>query len=83
MPSHNIQVILLPMESSYINLKMITNIIPIKDIYESFFNRIKPLLKILSSCSRREHTEPYKREFIIIIANKFGYILLKHIQQKK
>ncbi|MFN0081848.1 MAG: NAD+ synthase [Ferruginibacter sp.] len=64
-------------EQLSINLKNDYNIIPIKDIYESFLTELKPLFKDLPFSVAEENIQSRTRgNLLMAIANKFGYILL-------
>jgi NAD+ synthase (glutamine-hydrolysing) len=60
-----------------INLKNDYNIIPIKNIYESFLTELKPLFADLPFSIAEENIQSRTRgNLLMAIANKFGYILL-------
>jgi NAD+ synthase (glutamine-hydrolysing) len=60
-----------------INLKNDYNIIPIKNIYESFLTELKPLFGDLPFSLAEENIQSRTRgNLLMAIANKFGYILL-------
>ena len=64
-------------EKLSINLKNEYNIIPIKNIYESFLTELKPLFKDLPFSVAEENIQSRTRgNLLMAIANKFGYILL-------
>jgi NAD+ synthase (glutamine-hydrolysing) len=64
-------------EKLSINLKNEYHIIPIKNIYESFVNELKPLFKDLPFNVAEENIQSRSRgNLLMAIANKFGYILL-------
>ena len=64
-------------EQLSINLKNEYNIIPIKNIYESFLTELKPLFKDLPFSVAEENIQSRTRgNLLMAIANKFGYILL-------
>ncbi|MEQ1552920.1 MAG: NAD+ synthase [Ferruginibacter sp.] len=59
------------------NLKNDYNIIPIKNIYESFLQELKPLFSNLPFSIAEENIQSRTRgNLLMAIANKFGYILL-------
>ena len=59
------------------NLKNPYQIIPIKNIYESFLNELKPVFKDLPFSIAEENIQSRTRgNLLMAIANKFGYILL-------
>jgi NAD+ synthase (glutamine-hydrolysing) len=60
-----------------INLKNDYNIIPIKNIYDSFLEELKPLFGDLPFSLAEENIQSRTRgNLLMAIANKFGYILL-------
>jgi NAD+ synthase (glutamine-hydrolysing) len=60
-----------------INLKNDYNIIPIKNIYDSFLTELKPLFGDLPFSLAEENIQSRSRgNLLMAIANKFGYILL-------
>ncbi len=64
-------------EQLSINLKNDYNIIPIKDIYESFLTELKPLFADLPFSIAEENIQSRTRgNLLMAVANKFGYILL-------
>ena len=64
-------------EQLSINLKNDYNIIPIKNIYESFLIELNPLFKDLPFNVAEENIQSRTRgNLLMAIANKFGYILL-------
>ena len=64
-------------EQLSINLKNEYNIIPIKNIYESFLNELKPLFADLPFSIAEENIQSRTRgNLLMAVANKFGYILL-------
>ncbi len=64
-------------EQLSINLKNDYNIIPIKNIYESFLTELKPLFADLPFNLAEENIQSRTRgNLLMAIANKFGYILL-------
>lgn len=53
------------------------NIIPVKNIYDSFLNELKPVFKDLPFSIAEENIQSRTRgNLLMAIANKFGYILL-------
>ncbi|MFT3908816.1 MAG: NAD+ synthase [Ferruginibacter sp.] len=59
------------------NLKTSSHIIPIKNIYDSFLNELKPIFKDLPFNIAEENIQSRSRgNLLMAIANKFGYILL-------
>jgi NAD+ synthase (glutamine-hydrolysing) len=59
------------------NLNNPYDIIPIKDVYESFINTLKPVFKDLPFSIAEENIQSRSRgNLLMAIANKFGYILL-------
>ena len=59
------------------NLKNNYEIIPIKNIYDSFLNELKPIFKDLPFGIAEENIQSRTRgNLLMAIANKFGYILL-------
>jgi NAD+ synthase (glutamine-hydrolysing) len=59
------------------NLENPYDIIPIKDIYQSFLNELKPVFKDLPFGIAEENIQSRSRgNLLMAIANKFGYILL-------
>ncbi len=59
------------------NLKNDYNIIPIKNIYDSFLTNLKPLFADLPFSVAEENIQSRTRgNLLMAIANKFGYILL-------
>ncbi|MEO8769289.1 MAG: NAD+ synthase [Ferruginibacter sp.] len=59
------------------NLKTASNIIPIKNIYDSFLNELKPIFADLPFNIAEENIQSRTRgNLLMAIANKFGYILL-------
>jgi NAD+ synthase (glutamine-hydrolysing) len=53
------------------------DIVPIKNIYDSFLNELKPIFKDLPFGLAEENTQSRTRgNLLMSIANKFGYILL-------
>ena len=59
------------------NLHSQYDIIPIKEVYETFLNTLKPLFKDLPFSLAEENIQSRSRGNILMaIANKFGYILL-------
>ena len=59
------------------NLENHYDIIPIKNIYDSFLNELKPLFKDLPFSIAEENIQSRTRgNLLMAIANKFGYILL-------
>ena len=59
------------------NLKNPHYIIPIKNIYDSFLNELKPIFKELPFSVAEENIQSRTRgNLLMAIANKFGYILL-------
>ena len=64
-------------EQLSINLKNEYNIIPIKNIYESFLTELKPLFADLPFSVAEENIQSRTRgNLLMAVANKFGYILL-------
>ena len=64
-------------EQLSINLKNDYNIIPIKNIYESFLTELKPLFADLPFSIAEENIQSRTRgNLLMAVANKFGYILL-------
>ena len=64
-------------EQLSINLKNEYNIIPIKNIYESFLTELKPLFADLPFSIAEENIQSRTRgNLLMAVANKFGYILL-------
>ncbi len=64
-------------EKLSINLKNEYNIIPIKNIYESFLAGLKPIFKDLPFGIAEENLQSRTRgNLLMALANKFGYILL-------
>ncbi len=64
-------------EQLNINLKNEYNIIPIKNIYESFLTELKPLFADLPFSVAEENIQSRTRgNLLMAVANKFGYILL-------
>ena len=60
-----------------INLKNDYNIIPIKNIYESFLTELQPLFGDLPFSVAEENIQSRTRgNLLMAVANKFGYILL-------
>jgi len=86
--SENVKAILMPSEYSTghsvsdaeqlsKNLNNAYQIIPIKNIYQSFLNELKPLFKDLPFSVAEENIQSRTRgNLLMAIANKFGYILL-------
>ena len=86
--SENVRAVLMPSpystshsisdaEKLSINLKNPYDIIPIKNIYESFLNELQPLFKGLPFSIAEENIQSRTRgNLLMAIANKFGYILL-------
>ncbi len=86
--AENVKAILMPSQYSTghsiadaeqlsINLKNEYNIIPIKNIYESFLIELKPLFADLPFNVAEENIQSRTRgNLLMAIANKFGYILL-------
>ena len=59
------------------NLKNEYNIIPIKNIYDSFLSELKPLFADLPFSIAEENIQSRTRgNLLMAVANKFGYILL-------
>ena len=64
-------------EQLSINLKNEYNIVPIKNIYESFLTELKPLFGDLPFGIAEENIQSRTRgNLLMAVANKFGYILL-------
>jgi NAD+ synthase (glutamine-hydrolysing) len=64
-------------EQLSINLNNKYDIVPIKNIYESFLTELKPIFKDLPFSLAEENIQARTRGNILMaIANKFGYILL-------
>jgi NAD+ synthase (glutamine-hydrolysing) len=64
-------------EQLSINLKNDYNIIPIKNIYDSFLTELKPVFKDLPFSVAEENIQSRTRgNLLMAVANKFGYILL-------
>ena len=64
-------------EQLSINLKTPKHIIPIKNIFDSFLNELKPLFADLPFNIAEENIQSRTRgNLLMAIANKFGYILL-------
>jgi NAD+ synthase (glutamine-hydrolysing) len=84
----NVHVLLMPSQYSSdhsvadaeqlcINLKNKYDIIPIKDVYESFLKTLKPVFKDLPFGVAEENIQSRTRgNLLMSVANKFGYILL-------
>jgi NAD+ synthase (glutamine-hydrolysing) len=59
------------------NLNNTYDIIPIKEVYESFLNTLKPLFKDLPFSLAEENIQSRSRgNLLMALANKFGYVLL-------
>ena len=59
------------------NLKTASNVIPIKNIFDSFLNELKPIFDDLPFNIAEENIQSRTRgNLLMAIANKFGYILL-------
>ena len=59
------------------NLNNTYDLIPIKEVYESFLNTLKPLFKDLPFSLAEENIQSRSRgNLLIALANKFGYVLL-------
>ncbi len=59
------------------NLNNTYDIVPIKNIYDSFLNELKPIFKDLPFSIAEENIQSRTRgNLLMAIANKFGYILL-------
>jgi NAD+ synthase (glutamine-hydrolysing) len=59
------------------NLNNPYDIVPIKNIYDSFLNELKPIFKDLPFSIAEENIQSRSRgNLLMAIANKFGYILL-------
>ena len=59
------------------NLDNRYDIVPIKDVYESFLTTLKPIFKDLPFNVAEENTQARTRgNLLMSVANKFGYILL-------
>ena len=64
-------------EELSINLQSPYDIIPVKNIYNSFLNELKPIFKDLPFSVAEENIQSRTRgNLLMAIANKFGYILL-------
>ena len=64
-------------EELSINLQNPYDIIPVKNIYNSFLNDLKPIFKDLPFSVAEENIQSRTRgNLLMAIANKFGYILL-------
>lgn len=86
--SENVKAVLMPSpfstshsvtdaEKLSINLKNPYDIIPIKNIYESFLNELKPFFADLPFGIAEENIQSRTRgNLLMALANKFGYILL-------
>ena len=84
----NVRAVLMPSEFSTshsvadaellsLNLENPYDIIPIKNIYQSFLNELKPVFKDLPFSIAEENIQSRTRgNLLMAIANKFGYILL-------
>ncbi len=84
----NVRAVLMPSEYSTshsvydaeqlsLNLQNPYNILPIKNIYDSFLNELKPIFKDLPFSIAEENIQSRTRgNLLMAIANKFGYILL-------
>lgn len=71
--SHSI----LDAEQLCLNLENKYDVVPIKNVYESFLQTLKPLFKDLPFSVAEENTQSRARGNILMaLANKFGYILL-------
>ncbi len=59
------------------NLNNTYDLIPIKEVYESFLNTLKPLFKDLPFSLAEENIQSRSRgNLLMALANKFGYVLL-------
>ena len=59
------------------------DIIPIKNIFEAFLKELKPVFNDLPFNVAEENIQSRTRgNLLMSIANKFGYIFIKHLQQK-
>jgi NAD+ synthase (glutamine-hydrolysing) len=84
----NVRAVLMPSEYSTshsvydaeklsLNLQNPYDILPIKNIYDSFLNELKPIFKDLPFSIAEENIQSRTRgNLLMAIANKFGYILL-------